>query len=216
MGIISKSVAHACSGGARGFFKPNDQEYGEAAGVVKFHRDQEKPGRYVSEFRGPARVSCKHAHRAAQPRKAAQALLRSRDHWVRTLKLYRGNACETSSGWAVRILISYLRSSYRTVYCTIRPRLARGGFARPGRLGEGGLTIRGRGLTAASGDQPHNRDRRAPRRRENPNSAKPKRALQVERDEENVLESPNTVQSCLKQKNSSSRKGKRPTIKVWR
>ena len=63
MGIISKSVAHACSGGARGFFKPNDQEYGEAAGVVKFHRDQEKPGRYVSEFRGPARVSCKHAHR---------------------------------------------------------------------------------------------------------------------------------------------------------
>ena len=75
MGIISKSVAHACSGGARGFFKPNDQEYGEAAGVVKFHRDQEKPGRYVSEFRGPARVSCKHAHRAAQPRKAAQLCL---------------------------------------------------------------------------------------------------------------------------------------------
>ena len=34
MGIISKSVAHACSGGARGFFKPNDQEYGEAAGVA--------------------------------------------------------------------------------------------------------------------------------------------------------------------------------------
>ena len=95
MGIISKSVAHACSGGARGFFKPNDQEYGEAAGVVKFHRDQEKPGRYVSEFRGPARVSCKHAHRAAQPRKAAQALLRSRDLWVRTLKLYPSNACET-------------------------------------------------------------------------------------------------------------------------
>ena len=66
MGIISKSVAHACSGGARGFFKPNDQEYGKAAGVVKFHRDQEKPGRYVSEFKDPARVSCKHAHRAAQ------------------------------------------------------------------------------------------------------------------------------------------------------
>ena len=66
MGIISKSVAHACSGGARGFFKPNDQEYGKAAGVVKFYRDQEKPGRYVSEFKDPARVSCKHAHRAAQ------------------------------------------------------------------------------------------------------------------------------------------------------
>ena len=53
MGIISKSVAHACSGGARGFFKPNDQEYGKAAGVVKFYRDQEKPGRYVSEFKDP-------------------------------------------------------------------------------------------------------------------------------------------------------------------
>ena len=39
MGIISKSVAHACSGGARGFFKPNDQEYGKAAGVVKFYRN---------------------------------------------------------------------------------------------------------------------------------------------------------------------------------
>ena len=65
MGIISKSVAHACSGGARGFFKPNDQEYGKAAGFVKFYRDQEKPGRYVSEFKDPARVSCKHAHRAA-------------------------------------------------------------------------------------------------------------------------------------------------------
>ena len=106
MGIISKSVAHACSGGARGFFKPNDQEYGEAAGVVKFHRDQEKPGRYVSEFRGPARVSCKHAHRAAQPRKAAQALLRSRDHWVRTLKLYRSNACETYY-YCTRLLHEY-------------------------------------------------------------------------------------------------------------
>ena len=70
MGIISKSVAHACSGGARGFFKPNDQEYGKAAGFVKFYRDQEKPGRYVSEFKDPARVSCKHAHRAAQSRKA--------------------------------------------------------------------------------------------------------------------------------------------------
>ena len=27
MGIISKSVAHACSGGARGLLRPNDQEY---------------------------------------------------------------------------------------------------------------------------------------------------------------------------------------------
>ena len=34
MGIISKSVAHACSGGARGLLRPNDQEYGK--GVVKF------------------------------------------------------------------------------------------------------------------------------------------------------------------------------------
>ena len=72
MGIISKSVAHACSGGARGFFKPNDQEYGKAAGVVKFYRDQEKPGRYVSEFKDPARVSCKHAHRAAQVREQSR------------------------------------------------------------------------------------------------------------------------------------------------
>ena len=33
MGIISKSVAHACSGGARGLLRPNDQEYGK--GVVQ-------------------------------------------------------------------------------------------------------------------------------------------------------------------------------------
>ena len=53
MGIISKSVAHACSGGARGLLRPNDQEYGKAPGVVKFYRDQEELGMYISEFKGP-------------------------------------------------------------------------------------------------------------------------------------------------------------------
>ena len=53
IGIISKSVAHACSVGARGLLRSNDQEYGKASGVVKFYRDQEKPGMYVSEFKGP-------------------------------------------------------------------------------------------------------------------------------------------------------------------
>ena len=67
-------------GGARGFFKSNDQEYGKAAGAVKVYRDQEKPEKYVSEFKGPARVSCLgfwfHAHRAAlsEKRSASSAL----------------------------------------------------------------------------------------------------------------------------------------------
>ena len=67
-GIISKSVAHACSGGARGLLRPNDQEYGKAPGVVKFYRDQEKPGMYVSEFKGPCSGfvrGTRTAHRAA-------------------------------------------------------------------------------------------------------------------------------------------------------
>ena len=52
---ISRSCLFGGRTRAPGLLRPNDQEYGKAAGVVKFYRDQEKPGRYVSESKDQVR-----------------------------------------------------------------------------------------------------------------------------------------------------------------
>ena len=55
MGIISKSVAHACSGGARGLLRPNDQEYGKRQASSIFTAIKRNQG---CTFQNPRNLIC--------------------------------------------------------------------------------------------------------------------------------------------------------------
>ena len=124
MGIISKSVAHACSGGARGLLRPNDQECGKAAGVVKFYRDQEKPGRYVSESKDQVRVLCisKYTRRHIL-RKPARTQARTRDQIDSPSQsdVVTATSCETSVSCDFYGIV-YFKNKLKTYKETIKGR----------------------------------------------------------------------------------------------